>query len=140
MSVQLDPEPDRVLNHLYGSDPHIAARIDECIDWIDTEPMDPRAYRRMFSNGIRAITREVDGEEWQILWEPDGSGIDVVRFIGNSSRTRPVPSSSVVDGGAIDGKLARNLVVKVGLQPDELAGLTQEQAVARWQEWLTTGQ
>lgn len=84
MTVKLDPEPDRVLLALYGRDPHIAARIDQCIDWIEAEPMDPRAYRRMFSNGVRAITCVVGSEEWLILWEPTDAGIDYVRFIGQS--------------------------------------------------------
>lgn len=34
--------------------------------------MDPRAYRRMFSGGIRAISLVIRDEEWLVLWEPDG--------------------------------------------------------------------
>jgi len=52
---------------------------------------------------------------------------------------RPLPGNSSVGADAIDGKLARNLIVKVGLEPGALVGMTQEQAVARWQEWLTAG-
>jgi len=84
VTVKLDPEPDRVLLALYSSDPHIPARIDECIDWIEADPMDPRVYRRMFSNGVRAITSVVSSEEWLVLWEPTDSGIDYACSIGQS--------------------------------------------------------
>lgn len=40
-------------------------------------------------------------------------------------------------GSAIDAKLARNLIQKVGLTPQDLAGMTQATAVAAWTEWLT---
>ncbi len=53
---------------------------------------------------------------------------------------RPFPDATASPADAIDGKLARNLIVKVGLSAHDLVGMTQEQAVARWKEWLATGQ
>jgi hypothetical protein len=52
---------------------------------------------------------------------------------------RPHPEAAVPDGPSIDAKLARNLVVKVGLSPTDMAGMTQDQAVDIWQRWLTRG-
>lgn len=34
----------------------------------------------MFSGGVRAITRDVNGEEWLVLWEPDGD-VAVIRAV-----------------------------------------------------------
>lgn len=39
---------------------------------------------------------------------------------------------------AIDAKLARNLINKVGMKPEQLIGIDQQRAVKIWQEWLTT--
>jgi len=80
MKVELDPVASAQLDALYDRDPAGGARVDECIDWIEADPMDPRAYRRMFSGGIRAISRDVNGTPWIVLWEPDGE-IAVVRAI-----------------------------------------------------------
>lgn len=51
--------------------------------------------------------------------------------------TRPSPALSV-RADAIDAKLARNLLDKVGMQPSQLVGISQSKAVEIWQEWLTT--
>jgi hypothetical protein len=53
---------------------------------------------------------------------------------------RPQPEGHRPEGPAIDGKLARNLIVKVGLTHDELVGMTQDDAVRTWTTWLTTGE
>ena len=50
---------------------------------------------------------------------------------------RPSPVSVSQEGG-IDAKLARNLINKVGLNPSELIGMSQEKAVGIWQDWLTS--
>jgi hypothetical protein len=39
----------------------------------------------------------------------------------------------------IDGRLAYNLVKKVGLTPEQLASMDQEQAVEAWHRYLTEG-
>ena len=51
--------------------------------------------------------------------------------------TRPSPLQNE-QADSIDGKLARNLINKVGMRPDELVGISQQRAVEIWQEWLTT--
>lgn len=51
---------------------------------------------------------------------------------------RPVPRA-VPDAPAMDAKLARNLLTKARLSPADLVGMTQEQAVVRWNQWLTEG-
>lgn len=40
---------------------------------------------------------------------------------------------------ALDAKLARNLLKKVGLKPQQLTGMTQEEALRLWHEWLSGG-
>lgn len=52
---------------------------------------------------------------------------------------RPKPASGEPAGPAVDAKLMRNLVRKVGLSPPELEGMTQERAVQIWTDWLTRG-
>lgn len=52
-------------------------------------------------------------------------------------RQQPV---RVTDESALDAKLARNLISKVGLLPSDLIGMTQDEALAKWVEWLSTQQ
>ena len=51
---------------------------------------------------------------------------------------RPMPASTQQRSG-IELKLARNLISKLGMDPKDLAKLTQEDAVKIWNEWLTSG-
>lgn len=85
MKVELDPDPDRALDALHEREPHVAKRIEECLDWLEQDPVDPRARRRQFTNGMKAIMPVVSGEEWLILWEEDPPGTAVIRFIGQSA-------------------------------------------------------
>ena len=50
---------------------------------------------------------------------------------------RPSPVSISQENG-LDAKLARNLISKVGLNPTQLIGMSQEEAVAKWQRWLNS--
>lgn len=52
---------------------------------------------------------------------------------------RPQPPRTAVPAEGIDAKLLRNLARKVGVSPADLEGLTQEEAVQIWNDWLTTG-
>ncbi len=51
---------------------------------------------------------------------------------------RPTPIVSQESSG-IDVKLARNLITKVGMEPKNLVGVSQEEAVMIWNQWLTSG-
>lgn len=84
MIVQLDPIPFSTLEDLHRHTPRVAARIEDCLDWLEADPVDPRARRRQFTNGMRAISPIIDGDEWLILWEEDPPNTAVVRFIGQS--------------------------------------------------------
>ncbi len=53
--------------------------------------------------------------------------------------TRPSPGENG-QTNAIDAKLARNLINKVGMKAHELVGINQQRAVEIWQEWLSSGQ
>jgi hypothetical protein len=82
--VELDPIPAARLDSLHDAQPKVALALEESLDWIEAEPVDVRARRRRFSNGMRAIVRAVAGEEWLILWEEDPPGQPVVRFLGET--------------------------------------------------------
>jgi hypothetical protein len=51
---------------------------------------------------------------------------------------RPQPPGPPVTGPVLDAKLVRNLLRRVGLTQAEIATLSKAEAVARWQEWLTS--
>jgi hypothetical protein len=51
--------------------------------------------------------------------------------------TRPSPTPANPEG-ALEAKLVRNLLTKVKVTPDQLVGMTREEAIKRWQEWLST--
>ncbi|MCW2939017.1 MAG: hypothetical protein JWN00_2002 [Actinomycetia bacterium] len=52
---------------------------------------------------------------------------------------RPQPEGELADAPALDAKLARNLIVRVGMKPGDLVGISKEEAVEIWSAWLTTG-
>jgi len=83
--LALDPLPAAALDSLYDFDPEAAERIEECLDWIEADPVDVRAKRTQFTNGMKAIRRTVKGREWLILWDEDEADTPVVRFLGESS-------------------------------------------------------
>lgn len=83
--LQLDPIPAAKLDQLYDLDPDAAELIEQCLDWIESDPVDVRAKRIVFTNGMRAIRRMVKGREWLILWDEDEPGNPVVRFLDESS-------------------------------------------------------
>jgi hypothetical protein len=49
------------------------------------------------------------------------------------------PAAFEAPGAPLDGKLVRNLIVKVGKTEKEVEGMTKEEAVACWLEWLSSG-
>ena len=83
--VLLDPIPAEKLDSLHATLPTIAGAIEEARDWFEADPVDPRARRRRFSNGMWAVIRFVADAEWLILWEEDPPGTPVVRFIGETA-------------------------------------------------------
>jgi hypothetical protein len=83
--VELDPIPADKLDSLHARDPRAASAIEEILDWIEAEPVDPRARRRRFTNGMWAVVRLVGDVEWLVLWEEDPPGQPVIRFIGETA-------------------------------------------------------
>ena len=49
-------------------------------------------------------------------------------------RLSPAPTNPE---GALDAKLVRNLLTKVKVTPGQLVGMTHEEAIKLWQEWLS---
>lgn len=82
--LELDPIPAQKLDSLHGSLPQVANLIEECLDWVEAEPVDPRAKRRRFSNGMWAIVRPGAGSDWLILWDEANPDYPVIRFIGET--------------------------------------------------------
>lgn len=83
--VELDPLPAAKLDTLHAMLPQVAAAMEECLDWIEADPVDSRAKRRGFTNGIWAILRSAAGSDWLVLWDEDEPGHPVVRFIGETA-------------------------------------------------------
>lgn len=83
--LELDPIPADMLESLHATAPHVAERIEECLDWIEVDPPDIRARRRCFTNGMWAIVGSVDGSDWVIFWDEDEPGRPVVRHIGETA-------------------------------------------------------
>lgn len=52
---------------------------------------------------------------------------------------RPQSSTPQVPHDALDAKLVRNLIRRVGLTQTEVAALTSDAAIARWQAYLAGG-
>lgn len=52
---------------------------------------------------------------------------------------RPQPPSATPAVEAIDASLLRNLIRKVEMTPQQLEGLTKDQAVQIWQDFLSSG-
>lgn len=55
---------------------------------------------------------------------------------GGIRPTRPSPALANLEG-ALDAKLVRNLLTKVKVPPSQLVGMTREEAIKLWQEWLS---
>jgi hypothetical protein len=52
---------------------------------------------------------------------------------------RPRTPAPPASGEALDAKLVRNLIRKVGLSEAEIATLTKQDAITRWNEYLARG-
>lgn len=52
---------------------------------------------------------------------------------------RPQPEAPAGERSALDAKLVRNLIRRVGLSEADVAALTREEAIARWQAFLSSG-
>lgn len=78
MKVQLDADADDAYSNVPLPVAHWA---DEVFDWLEESPVNVRARARRFTNGLWAVTRVIGGDDWLILWEPDGE-IARVRHLG----------------------------------------------------------
>ncbi len=58
---------------------------------------------------------------------------------GGTKPQRPGTEPEPPPPGSIPLALARNLLMKAGVRQAELAGMTKDEAVARWHQYLTTG-
>jgi hypothetical protein len=63
----------------------LADAVEEALDWIEADPVDPRATRRRFSNGIWVIAVRRGDQAWTILWEEPAPGHPVVRHIAETT-------------------------------------------------------
>jgi len=84
-SLYLDPAPAEALDRLWGHDERLADAVEEALDWIEADPVDPRATRRRFSNGIWVIAVHAAGQDWTILWEEPEKDHPVVRHLAETT-------------------------------------------------------
>ncbi len=83
--LELDSAPAEKLDSLHATLPKVAAAIEECLDWIEAEPVEPRAKRRRLTNDMWAILRPAAGSEWLVLWDEEELDHPVIRFIGETT-------------------------------------------------------
>jgi hypothetical protein len=83
--LTLDPSPSDALDALWGRNETLADAIEEGLDWIEADPLDVRAKRRSFTNGMWVIGVRAGGEEWTIVWDEEVSGEPVVRLIAETT-------------------------------------------------------
>jgi hypothetical protein len=79
--VLLDPHPEDTLSSLHLTHPRVAGAVEDALDWVEADPPDPRAKRRRFANGMRAITVHAVGQEWLVIWDEPTANRPVVRHI-----------------------------------------------------------
>jgi len=84
VKVELDAIPAHELDFLRTHSPETAQHIEDCLDWLQADPIDIRAKRHQYTNGMRSIHVFSRGEIWLIIWEEEPPGTAVIRFIGQS--------------------------------------------------------
>lgn len=104
--------------------------------YVFTTPTGERLYTRVSHgkgqiynpNLFEHILRDQLGIDENQFWTAVDRGVKPVR---------PSPTS-IQTSGALDAKLVRNLITKVKVSPNQLEGMTEQEAINLWQEWLTT--
>lgn len=89
MTVYFTPDADDALAELHtredAASGALAASIDRWLDLLEQDPGSSAVRHRRFSTGLWAITiRDQPDFGWVILWDTDGTDIDV-RYIGPAS-------------------------------------------------------
>lgn len=105
--------------------------------YVFTTPTGERLYTRISHGNEQIYSPELFGAILR-----DQLRIDEIQFWAAVDKgirpRRPLPASAPEHDG-IDAKLARNLITKVRMSPQDLAGITQSEAVIIWNEWLSSG-
>lgn len=83
--LSLDPGPSAALDALWSRNERLADAVEEALDWIEADPVDVRARRRSFTNGMWVIAVRAGGEDWTIVWEEETHGEPVVRLIAETT-------------------------------------------------------
>lgn len=81
MPLQLEPDAEDA--HARVPLP-VARWADRVFDWLEEEPINVQARRHAFTNGLWAVTAQLDGEGWLILWEQQGPDL-VVHYLGENT-------------------------------------------------------
>ena len=104
--------------------------------YLFTTPMGDRLYTRI-SHGVGQInSRELFAailrEQLQIDEKQFWNAVD--------KKVKPTRPTLAPDrsAGVLDGKLARNLITKVGMKPESLVEISSEEAVSIWEKWLSS--
>lgn len=74
-----------MLDRLWDRVPRLAERVEEALDWIEADPPDQRAVRRVFTNGVRAVTVTGGGETWVVFWAEAGDNVGHVLAIAEET-------------------------------------------------------
>jgi len=84
-TLRLDPRPADALDALWARNEKLAERIEEVLDWIEADPPDMRARRRLFTNGMWVVSVSGGGEDWTVVWEEETPGEPYVRLIAETT-------------------------------------------------------
>lgn len=110
---------------------------------------DHTRYKKVLSDGTMLITKVSHGRKG--IDDPDlfkhilrtqlqVTGEQFWAAVDNGTKPeRPGAEPEPLPQGSIPFDLARNLLLRVGVSQAELAQMTMDEAVARWQEYLTSG-
>lgn len=112
-------------------------RTGDHFRYVFTAPDGDRLYTRVSHGrgqvGDPDLFAYILGDQLKVTVEQFWDAVD-----RGQAPSRPRPGIAV-EQSALDAKLARNLASRVGMRGDELAGLSEQDAVRIWQDWLAAG-
>lgn len=112
-------------------------RVGDHYRYVFTTPTGDRLYTRISHGsgqiGDRDLFAHILRTQLQVTAEMFWAAVD-----HGVRPERPTPVV-VAHPDALDAKLVRNLINKVGLTTNDLIGMSSAEAVRRWQDWLTRG-
>lgn len=85
-SANFTPEAQHALDQLWDRNEALADRIEEGLDWIESDPPDVKAKRHRFVGGTYGFEVTYANETWIVVWAEnhDAPAHPTVYYIGAS--------------------------------------------------------